>query len=378
MKTHRKKEALKRIKNRNNKKNKTQKKGGLPPRHPIHPIHPNKRVKPNHHVGWKQLNCSPAVKGETVSDTSCMVPPVLEKIKKEYNKDHPTQPITSTQPAQIWQDLHTRLNECRDEKCWLKIVDDSNEQTRLKEKLFRPDQPKEWEKNPDEWLSNYDIFNVVKQYEDEYPDFKLLGPSAIDFDAVLETGTCVNKDICQFSLKEMMKKKKRNFGFCFNLDKHTGPGTHWVSLYLHIPSSVQGGDTVNTNNTTKTINTIKSTVGEPMDKTDHPFIFYFDSAGNSVPKEVRTLMDRIAEDGKQMVPSISFRQYNNDGYDHQKGNTECGMYSIFFIITMLIGNTPFHPEYMTFQERIDMFIGKNKKKIDDTVVFDYRDLYFNK
>jgi hypothetical protein len=334
-------------------------------------------------VGWRQLNCSPAVKGETVSDKSCMVPAVLAKIKREYNKRNSANPITQEDPVGIWQELHKRLQHCNDEKCWLKIIDDSNDQHEIKDNIFRPDQPKEWAKNPDEWLSNYDIFNVVKQYEDEYPDFKILGPSAIDFAKVLKTGQCVNVDMCKFSLKDWMQKGKRNFGFCFNLDKHDEPGSHWVSLYLHVPenlSQIPVGQQKEeeTGQQKETGKQKEEETGkqkeEETDETDHPFVFYFDSAGNSVPKEVRDLMNNIVKQGKEM--NIEFKQYNNAGHDHQQGNTECGMYSIFFIITMLIGNTPFHPEHMTIQDRIDLFKSK-KNKIGDKVVFDYRDLYFN-
>ena len=328
-------------------------------------------------VGWKQLNCSPAVKGETVSETSCMVPAVLQRIKDEYNKDYPTQPITSTDPVQIWQELHRRLKECKHEKCWLKIIDDSNEKRAIKEKSFRPDQPSEWASNPDEWLSNYDIFNVVKQYEEEYPDFKLLGPSAIDFDKVLKHGKCVNQDICTYSLKHWMQKGKRNFAFSLNLDDHDEPGSHWVTVYVHIPSVQHHTSNGGKPQKKQTAESQQQQQQIPVgDSTDHAFIFYFDSAGNSVPSEVTKLMNRIKKDGAKMQPPIDFKVYHNSGHDHQKGNTECGMYSIFFIITMLIGNTPFHPEHMTFQERIELFIDK-KNKIDDKVVFDYRDLYFN-
>jgi hypothetical protein len=277
-----------------------------------------------------------------------MVPAVLAKIKQEYNAKHRDHPIQQTDPVGIWQELHQRLKSCESEKCWLSIIDDSNERNKLKGKILRPDQPKEWKSNPDEWLSNYDIFNVAVQYEEEYPHFEMIGPSAIDFDTVLSSGDCVQKELCHFSLKDLIKKGKRDIGVVFNLDKHNEPGSHWVSLYVHVPAIAN--------------------------RDDFPFMFYFDSAGDDVPEEVTQLMNRIAKEGEEMDPTIVFKQYNNDGHDHQKGNTECGMYSLFFIITMLTGSTPFHPKTMTVQERIHLF---TQKKIDDKVVFDYRDLYFN-
>jgi hypothetical protein len=43
---------------------------------------------------------------------------------------------------------------------------------------------------------------------------------------------------------------------------------------------------------------------------------------------------------------------------------------------MLTGKTPFHKDHvMSMKERLDLFLNK---RIPDDVIFDYRDLYFNK
>jgi hypothetical protein len=49
------------------------------------------------------------------------------------------------------------------------------------------------------------------------------------------------------------------------------------------------------------------------------------------------------------------------------------MYSLFFIITMLTGNTEFEKN-MSMKKRIELF---KQKRIPDKMVWDYRDLYFN-
>jgi len=294
----------------------------------------------------KQPICSPAANKSTVKKGStCFSPEILLKIKQEYNKDNPSEKIQTNEVREIWQKLHDNLTttKCKGktESCWLDLIDDENMRKTIKEHIFAPEQPKEWKTNPDEWLSNFDIFNVAHQYEDFEKDFVAISPSSIDFDSK-RTGTnvCVSEDLCKFSLKNWMKKGKKRFGIVFNLDKHTGPGSHWVTLFVD---------------------------------TKHSFMFYFDSAGDGIPEEVKKLMDRIEKQGGEM--NITFKIYNNKGHDHQKGNTECGMYSLFFIITMLTGKIPSAPEHlMSIDERIDLFL---KKKIDDKVVFDYRDLYFN-
>jgi hypothetical protein len=297
--------------------------------------------------------CSPEANKKSVDKkNTCFTPDVLLKMKSEYNKKNPRHPIHTNYAHKIWSELKKRMistyNQCRgeNETCWLKsIIPDSSVYEKIKEKLYAPEQPDEWKNNPDEWLSNYDIYGVIKQYEDveEYTDFKAISPTSIDFDAKRTgTNTCVSEELCKFSLHKWMKMGKKRFGIVFNLDKHTGPGSHWVTLFV---------DTTNS------------------------FMFYFDSAGDGVPNEVNILMDRIEKQGREQHPAIHFKRYDNDHHDHQKGNTECGMYSLFFMITMLTGELPSEPNHiMPVDERIQLFL---KKKIPDNVVFDYRDLYFN-
>jgi hypothetical protein len=295
----------------------------------------------------KPMNCSPVVDGKTVIKKSCLTPDVLVKIKNEYNKDHADIMILSKDPREIWTILNQRLSEkgCRKEKCWLNEIDDSNLRKQIEEYIFAPEQPKEWKTNPDEWLSNYDIFNVIRQYEDTYKNFKFMGPTTIDFDTRLpeRNNQCVENEICEFDLKTDMKKGIQHFACVFNLDKHYQSGSHWVSMFIDIPEKV---------------------------------IVYFDSAGaTNIPKEIDILVKRLQKQASELDPPFKFKYMNNGKLKHQNGGTECGMYSIFFIITMLTGKTPFTKEkWMSMNDRLELFL---EKRIPDEVVFDYRDLYFN-
>lgn len=297
----------------------------------------------------KEINCSPAVEGKTVSSTSCLTPEVLVSIKNEYNNRHPQSLITTNNPTEVWSILKQRLEQekkCKNERCWLSEIRDKKLQKELQEKVFAPDQPPEWKNNPDEWLSNFDIFNVIWQYQEKYPDFKFMGPTTIDFDTRLpeKNGECVENELCNFNLKKDISEGFKHFGCVFNLDKHWQSGSHWVSIFIDIPEKI---------------------------------IFFFDSAGASnTPKEIKVLVKRIKEQGLELSPPIEFEYFSNTRNQHQRGNTECGMYSIFFMITMLTGKTPFYKnKVLSMDERIELFL---KKKIPDEVVFDYRDLYFNK
>jgi hypothetical protein len=63
------------------------------------------------------------------------------------------------------------------------------------------------------------------------------------------------------------------------------------------------------------------------------WIFYYDSAGSNIPIKVKRFVDRIINQAKQLGIVIKFDQ--NYPLAHQYKNTECGVYSLFFMIHML-------------------------------------------
>jgi len=294
----------------------------------------------------KKMNCSPMVEGNTVNNQSCLTSQLLEDIKKEYNLAHPTNKVTSSTPDQTWKDLHSRFNTCDSEDCWIKKMKLAGMSKEIDEIAFAPEQPADWKQNPKQWLSNYDILDVIGQYEKtpKYRDFKFIGPTTIDFDSRLpEKGDqCVLDDLCNFSLSQFIEKGKTKIGIVFNLDRHDQPGSHWVSMFIDIKEKI---------------------------------VFYFDSAGaNQIPKEINELIKRVVKQGAELENPIRFKLYHNSGIDHQKGNTECGMYSLFFIITMLTGKISGQSVRLPMKKRIHLFL---KKRIPDDMVWNYRKIYFN-
>jgi hypothetical protein len=207
--------------------------------------------------------------------------------------------------------------------------------------------PEDWKNDPNTWLSNFNIEAVLIQYEDEYkPFYKFFGVYSADF--LRKVGNRpANPELFNINIQDLYNMGVRTFGFVINLDDHDEPGSHWVSLFIDI---------------------------------DNKYIFYFDSADNEIPPEIwqkkvengTPLVNRIIEQGKEN--SIDFTFYNNRGHEHQKSNTECGMYSLFFIITLLTGETSFTEGLLSVEERRNLFI---KKRIPDKTVFGYRRLYFN-
>jgi len=298
------------------------------------------------------MNCSPGVKKKRMNENTCFTPEILMQIRDAYNKNHPNSPIRDTNAKRVWVILKERL-DCLKEDCWLEQLPDASMKSQIRKYIFAPKQPPEWKSNPDEWLSNYDIEEVAKQYEGSHPHFKLIGPTTIDFDTKLpeEGGKCVLDDLCHFDLAQFIKAGKTKIGIVFNLDRHDESGSHWVSLFVDI---------------------------------ENQFLFYFDSADNDIPPEIwmkekdknkkgtNPLVNRIIEQGREQ--KIKFKFYNNEGHQHQNGNTECGMYSLFFIITMLTGETPFTKGVLSVKKRRNLFL---RNKIPDKTVFGYRQMYFN-
>jgi hypothetical protein len=93
-------------------------------------------------------------------------------------------------------------------------------------------------------------------------------------------------------------------------------------------------------------------------------LFYYDSAGDRIPVRIKRLADRIIKQGKKLTPTpadIHFDQ--NAPVEHQFKDSECGIYSLFFIAHML--EDKITKEYLKTHIIKDAYIEK------------FRDVYFN-
>ena len=279
---------------------------------------------------FKKLNCSPENKEK---EYTCYSDSDLNKLKEMWNIRHPDQPIKTSNPKQIWETLKEYYaSVCNKETCWVRQM---TKNTKMEQELldaFAPESPKEWNKNPNEWLSSIDILKVMNQYEKKYKCFDFIGPSPIDYDTHKLYGECVWEELCHFNLKEQIQKGHTKVGVIFNLDPHYKGGSHWVSLFINIKKKT---------------------------------IFYFDSAGETIPEQIKKFVDSVIVQGHKLSTPINFKFDQNNPVEHQYGNTECGVYSIFFIIHMLEDKITGHylkthmlkEEYM--QQFRNIFYNKN-------------------
>ena len=246
------------------------------------------------------VNCSPKLDKKKFT---CYSDANLHKMRDLWNSRHPDLPINTNEPYEIWNSLKNYYKKmCNKESCWIRqLVKNTNMQKDLLDD-FAPESPIEWKTNPNEWLSSVDISEVMKQYERTYKCFEFIGPSPIDFDTKKMRGECVWEELCNFNLQEQINKGKTKIGVIFNTHPHYKSGEHWISLFINVKK------------------------GE---------IFFFDSAGSRVPKKIEKFIQRLIEQGKKLSKPIYFKFDQNYPVEHQYKNTECGIYSIFFIVHML-------------------------------------------
>lgn len=281
---------------------------------------------------FKNLECSP--KQDKKIDKrlllrSCYDNETLNTMKQLWNK-YNSQKIRTNNPEEIWQFFKDTLShKCYNELCWLNeyAFSSMNKQVLIKN-LFRPMSPRSWKTKPYEWLSSVDIIKVMEQYVKKFDKFVFIGPSPIDFDNKQLYGTCIWEKLCNFNLKSILKNNKTKIGIIFNTDPHDEEGSHWIALFINI---------------------------------DEKFIFYFDSNGDKIPKQVKILVDRIISQGKSL--NIDFTFDSNYKMEHQKKDGQCGIYTLYFIIELLKGNKT--PKYF------------KTTRIPDEVMKDYRIKYYN-
>uniref|UniRef100_A0A6C0IFK3 Ubiquitin-like protease family profile domain-containing protein n=1 Tax=viral metagenome TaxID=1070528 RepID=A0A6C0IFK3_9ZZZZ len=284
----------------------------------------NLKNKTTKTVNLKKVRCSPKDKNE-MNEFTCYTDKNLYKLRDLWNARHPDVQIMTNDPKEIHADLTKYMsNVCSKESCWLKQNFMDNKTISELTDSFAPVSPKEWKKNPNEWLSSIDIMKVMKQYEKAYKCFDFIGPTPIDFDTKMLYGECVWDELCNFSLSEQIKKGKTKIGIIFNTDPHDKPGQHWISMFINIKKKK---------------------------------IFFFDSVGDKAPKEIMVLVNRIIKQGKKINMNMKFDQ--NHPVEHQYGDTECGVYSLFFISHML--EDKFTEHYMKTHILKDDYMQKFRK-----------------
>jgi len=255
--------------------------------------------------------------GHDFSEGSCFTLAELHEIANNYNETHKKDQLKlyPTKKEMITQ-LDSKLKEsCSDQTCWatLKFLKNSDDLSMA----FKPMGPV----GQYDWLSTTDINDCMERYMKLYPHFLFVGAVPIDIE-----------DLDQFGVKtldynKLIKKGFYILGIIFNLDEHYKSGSHWVSFFVDFKGQR---------------------------------IYYSDSAGNPPEQRVKRLVKKIAEKfyakdyPNKKVIELPIDSYMNQSgpnamekiYDirfntmqHQRGGSECGVYSMNFLIRLLRGDT---------------------------------------
>ena len=277
--------------------------------------------------------CSPA-NPEKEDDYTCYSNESLNKMKKLWNSRHPRDKIETNEPHEIWNFFKNKFsNTCENEKCWMRQQFSRNGLTReMTMYTFAPDAPKEWESNPNEWLTSSDLSNVMAHFEKKHPEFMFIGPTPIDFDSLTQHNECVWDEMCNFSIQNLLKKGKHKIGIIYNTDPHTRDGEHWIASFIDLKP-----------------------------KKGTPYHFHFDSNGDPPKKEILDFHKRIEDQAREIGMELEFDK--NHPTEHQYGDSECGMYTLYFIINLL--NNKHDRKYFKTTRIPDKFVEK------------YRNIYFN-
>lgn len=260
--------------------------------------------------------CSPGAK---IKSGTCYSKKSLLTLIESYNKAKPLNKILVRKNATIkalWNALNNKLKpfvKDGNEWCWTdyinKITTDFNLKNNIKkiEKTeLKPAQPVSWIKNPTEWLSNYDIIAVMKQYEDvKNNHYKFLGVFPIDFTEKTLAGSCAYESHCNINIANFIKNKIKFIGFIINLDKHDEPGSHWTSIFMVIdPNYISYG------------------------------AYYCDSVGTEIPENIKLYFKNIKKQLNSIYKLNKFKLIYSKT-KNQRSNTECGMFSQMFQINWL-------------------------------------------
>lgn len=241
---------------------------------------------------FQEGECAPQVGNST---GVCSSQTVLERIKKWIEQQDRSIKAHST------KDLieHAKqATKCTSESCLytkrsplLEYITPSLAKKELIER-FAPKGPY----NNTTWLSNDNIDGVLELYTRKFPDFYHVPYQMADFEKY--GGELASVDFPAIS------QTHKSLGCVLNTDHHGGPGQHWVAIFVDFQNGT---------------------------------FEYWDSAGDPPFPEIHDFMirqvDQLNNGGKRRHQSVIVCR----DIAHQKKNTECGVYSLYYIINRLNG-----------------------------------------
>lgn len=318
------------------------------------------------------------------TNNNCFNKKSLIKIIKKYNEEYLNDKIENYNNKN-YTELYDLLNmkiinntKCKDQTCWVKLDFINKLNDKYINNAFKPKRPNNWDNNNTEWLSTIDIENVMKQYELN-SDFKFIGPAPIDFDEKpYNIDMCIVDELCNINLENLYLKGIRKIGVIFNFDKHNETGSHWVALFINLNKGgiyyfdsygkepknqikilmdrlrKQGNNLINKN--------LLNLEDDYIVKSDYikkknkliikdNIALEYDTFTYLAKKKIKSKLFKIIDIDKnkiiQIPKDIDLNKYSKiiqigfhkffNNVRFQYKNSECGVYSMYFIISLLNG-----------------------------------------
>lgn len=269
----------------------------------------------------EELKCAPGV---DYKDGTCFNINQLIKIKDLYNDKNPDNKINNFKDKKdLLKSLIKKLKEiydCDNEQCWVDKIGFIKKNYDIRNFVFRPKGPI----NTRKWLSTTDIDKSLKQYEKKFNNFFYLGTLPNDFKHIDYYG------IWNFDFKRKQKEGIYKFGSVINLDNHDESGSHWVSLFFNLKEKKIYFFDSFAKKPNKKISEFIKKISLMMDNNTSKIFKNYNM------KKKYYLDSEYINDLKTSNCNIDYK-YNN--IRHQFKNSECGVYSMNFIIRLLNGES---------------------------------------
>lgn len=233
--------------------------------------------------------CSPNVDGSICSSKKSL------NIMRKWLESEGIKPKNNNE---IVEEAKKKTN-CNSESCLYKPdkLGQFLPENDLKER-FNPEGP--WDNN--NWLSNIDIDGVLDLYSKKFPKFYHVNFQMIDFQDY--KGELTRVDF------ENLLQNYKYLACVLNTDTSKGKGKHWICIFIDM---------------------------------DGRTVEFFDSAASSTPDEILRFMvnttDELNNHLKNKENKIFTERYINT-LQHQKQNSECGVYCLFYILSRINNITP--------------------------------------
>ena len=258
----------------------------------------NNDIKNKISILSEEKRCAP---GKTFKEGSCFSIDQLKKIADQLNKKFNMKiEFDNKNKRDLLKILINKIKDkydCDDQLCWLEldIVKDLDD-IEIEKFTFRPPGPSVGTK----WLNTTNIDDVLVQYEKIYPDFISFGAVPLNFKSLHQ----LKMNDQQHSLENLYNRGIRKIGIVYNHDYSNMSGSHWVAMYIDISKAK---------------------------------IYYFDSYGAKAKKEILDYKDIVSKFIKNKTGKNVIFEWNK--IRHQFKGSECGVYSINFILRLLKNET---------------------------------------